>query len=422
MRILICLAAVFLAGGYRLAAAFQPPSAARSAITQGLPLTPQMFGAKGDGIADDTAPVAAWLGSGRPLFCTGTFKLTHAVAVDLKPDGGFFLQGAGRQLCKFLLATPSAGVTIRGGTPEQYHTPQVVMHDLSVAPAARLTGPALTIAYTGGSGSTDPTLDLRNIAIKPASDSFYAPTCLELDNVRNGVVQGVNCDGANGDWQPGSRGILIKGDSQPVELVLNASVTAFMDIGIALEGTWQGIAITEAACVGCRVGIKATASDNAGVWLRVLDSHFNVEDFGVEAVNIATVHATGNFIYLNDVGPSQARYHACFSLTMISQATQWAKLSGNACDGTQLKATPKYGVYIDSARKPGSFLMGDRIEGNSFYTLDWGVYLANTTSVYVGPNTYSFMGQGDIWNGSSGGGIFKNTRSPPDVPLVPGAN
>ena len=36
--------------------------------------------------------------------------------------------------------------------------------------------------------------------------------------------------------------------------------------------------------------------------------------------------------------------------------------------------------------------MGDRIEGNSFYTLDWGVYLANTTSVYVGPNTYSFMG------------------------------
>ena len=74
----------------------------------------------------------------------------------------------------------------------------------------------------------------------------------------------------------------------------------------------QGIAITEAACVGCRVGIKATASDNAGVWLRVLDSHFNVEDFGVEAVNIATVHATGNFIYLNDVGPSQARYHACF--------------------------------------------------------------------------------------------------------------
>ncbi len=398
--------------------AFQsPPPAARAAIAQGLPVTPQMYGAASDGIADDSAPIAAWLGSGHPLFCTGTFKLTRSVSVDLRPFGGLYLQGSGRQLCKFLLATPAAGLTIHGGTPNYTHTAQVVMHDLSLAPAATLTGPALTIAFTGGSGSTDPTLDLRDIAIKPTTDSVAAPTCVLLDNVRNGIVSGVNCDGAQSHWATGSRGIVVTGDSQPVELVIQGSVTAFMDVGISLEGTWQGIAITEAACVGCRVGVRATATDNAGVWLRVLDSHFNVEDFGVEAINIANVHATGNFIYLNDVAPSQSRYHACFSLTMLSQATQWATVSGNACDGTQLTGAPKLGVFIDSARKPGSFLMEDRIEGNSFYTLDYGVMLANTTSVYVGSNTYAFMSKGDVMNRGAGAGQFESTQAPPAVPL-----
>lgn len=422
-------AAAALAGALFAAAAggaaAAPPSAeaARAAaLAQGLPLTPQMFGAAGDGRTDDTAAIERWLSSGRPLFCSGTFRVTRGVTAALKPDGGLFLQGAGRQLCKIVLAAPTAGITVRGGTPDIYGTPQVVIHDLSLAPAAVLTRPALDIGYTGGSGSTDPTLDLRDVAVKPTAQAFYAPTCIRLTNVRNGVAAAINCEGRRGRYLPGSRGIAIAGDAQPVELTLRDVNTYFMDEGIALAGTWQGVSINEAVCVPCRVGVKATASDNNGVWLRINDSHFNVEDFGVEAVNIATVDVRDSFTYLHAVGASDAPFHACVSITMLSQATAWAKVQGNTCDGTQLPASPRYGVLFDSARPPSTFLTESRIDGNSFYGLEWGVFLKNATAVSVGANTYAAMTQGTIFNGSSGSGVFGNRALPKEEALPSGRN
>ncbi len=424
MRRLI-LAAVLILQPIAAAFALQgaPDAARATAITLGQPLTPQMFGAYGNGRGDDSAALVAWLGSNKPLFCSGTFRVTRAIAVDLKPGGGLSLQGAGRQLCKIVLAAPAAGITIRGGTPDIYDTPQVVLHDLSLAPAAVLAGPALTIAYRGGAGSTDPTLDLRNVAVKPMAQAFYAPVCIRLDNVRNGVAQMVNCEGHRGRYELGSRGIVITGDGQPVEITLRDIDTYFMEQGIAVEGTWQGVAISEAVCVVCRVGVRATATGNDGAWLRVLDSHFHVEDIGVETINIVNVNVVGTDTFLNDkAGFSTSPYRACISETMLSPATMWAKISGNTCDASQPTVSPKYGVYIDDARQPASFLMEDRIDGNSFFKVDWGIYLANAAAVAIGSNTYAFVTKGNVYNGPGGGGVFGNRQGPRDESLRDGTN
>lgn len=424
MRHLI-LIVVLLLWSVASAAALQgtPDNARATAIELGQPLTPQMFGAAGNGRGDDTAALTAWLGSNKPLFCSGTFRVTRAIAVDLRAGGGLSLQGAGRQLCKIVLASPDAGITVRGGTPNLYDTPQVVLHDFSLAPAAVLNGPALTIAYRGGSGATDPTLDLRNVAVKPMAQSFRASTCIRLDNVRIGVAQMVNCEGSRDGYKQGSRGIVITGDSQPVELTLRDIDLYFVEVGIAVEGTWQGVAISEAVCVFCRVGVRATATDNNGGWLRVLDSHFHVEDIGVETVNIVNVNVMGSYVFLNDkAGFSRSPYRACVSGTMLSTAIMWAKVSGNACDASLAKVTPLYGVYLDDAGKPGTFLMEDRIDGNSFYGVDWGIYLANAGAVAIGANTYVSVKQGEVFNGPSGSGAFANTRTAPDAPLRQGGN
>ncbi len=406
------------------ASAFAPKNDAGRAlaIAQGLPLTPQMFGARGNAIEDDSDAVESWLRSGSPLFCSGTFKLTRGMIVQLKPGGGLFLQGAGRQSCKILLAAPTAGLRIVGGRPDLYRTPEIVIHDVGLAPAAIMTRPALDIAFTEGSGATDPTLDLRDIAVKPTALPFFAPTCIRLDNARNGSVQGVNCEGRRGRYAPDSTGVAITGDAQPVELTLRDVNTYYMDMGIALSGTWQGVSINEAVCVACRVGVKAEASNNNGAWLRVNDSHFNVTDYGVETINIVNVDVFGSYVLLNQVGDSRAPRHACFSITMQSQATMWAKVANNACDGIAMPASPKVGVYMTSVRKPSTFLMESRIDGNSFYMLDWGVYLDNAAAVAIGQNTFAEMHEGRIWNGSSGSGVFANTLAPPDWTLRSGAN
>ncbi len=60
------------------------------------------YNADPTGGADATAAINSALASGNPIYCDGTFKVTGAIAYNIPKGRGVSIQGAGRQLCKFV--------------------------------------------------------------------------------------------------------------------------------------------------------------------------------------------------------------------------------------------------------------------------------------------------------------------------------
>jgi len=90
-------------------------------------LTEPPYNADPTGVGDATAAINDALASGKPILCSGTFKVTGAIAYNVPRGGGVSIQGAGRQLCKFV-DSYSGGDMFSLVLPasDQYATPQVV--------------------------------------------------------------------------------------------------------------------------------------------------------------------------------------------------------------------------------------------------------------------------------------------------------
>jgi hypothetical protein len=171
-------------------------------------VTPQMYGAVGNGVADDTAALTSALTSGYPVHLYGKFKITSAITINLAQGTSLQVMGAGQQYSQILLTTAGSHITvnIQYSPGNDVNTnAQVIMRDFTFIPVAAGIGAPVTasppvgmlnlIAYpvpaAGFIGITAFNALLDNISfLQDASDGF-AYVGLYLQDLRYSMFN--NC-------------------------------------------------------------------------------------------------------------------------------------------------------------------------------------------------------------------------------------
>jgi hypothetical protein len=421
--------------------------------------TPQMFGAIGDGTAVDTVAISAWLNSGRPLTCTGAFKIDAPVEVELPLHRGLLIHGTGRHGCKIILADKGR-LHIKGSLPAgsdlsinaQHGAPQIVIRDLGIEPASPMNGDgaspqenaAISISYpsarTGNpAGWTDPMLVIDNLSIIPADAirPTYFHYGLHLANVSNADIANVTCEGYRaGPIRLGSACIVYEGDASPVDTTIRNTRAYFVDSGIKLAGTWQGVHIYSPTIVATRVGVDVTSADNESTLLEIAGGEINVTDVGIQIRNTTRTYI--HDVHLNLFGASTRPDPACIKIAMTSGGNPLFNVHDNICETYQGAALAglKYGVQVTGAR-PGSlqhttgFIQGNifsnaRNRDNGLVPIHLG---PGTSDVTVGCNKYlgARTVDGVAWNvqnerGASQPGSPNSVACKPEMlPLGPSA-
>ncbi|MBM0207538.1 hypothetical protein JNW90_34590 [Micromonospora sp. STR1s_5] len=401
---------------------------------QGL-ATPQMFGAAGDGAVDDSTAVKAWLNSGRPLTCTGAFRVDSAVIASVGLGKGLHLQGRGRHLCRIILAERGR-IQIDADVPTGrdlnanalHSAPQIVIRDLAIEPAYPMSanqgpGPqssaALSITFPGAKtgnpgGWTDPMVLIDNLSIMPADAGKRAHIHygLHLSNVSNADLSNITCEGfRGGPIVPGSACIVYEGDAAPVDTRIRNAHAYFVETGIRLAGTWQGVHILTPTIVAARFGVSASSSDNDSTLLEISGGEINVSDAPILIRN--TTRTLIHDVHLNLIGTSTQPDPACIKLGMSSPANSQFSIHDTICEAYQSTASSgfKYGVHISSALPPGMYRTSGFIHGNLLSNagnrddLFVPVHLGpGTSDVVVGCNDYRSARSvaGTIWNVENG--------------------
>lgn len=400
------------------------PAQARPVQTPGTePATPQMFGAAGDGLGVDTQAIAAWLNSGRPLSCTGTFLIDSPVVATVTLGSGLFLQGSGRHGCRIVLAG-TGRLRIDAALPpgaelkanSLHGAGQIVIRDLGIEPAypmapspegAPEAGAALSIGFPGKrtgnpGGWTDPMVVVDNLSILPADTSreTYAHYGLHLSNVSNADVANVTCEGRREPIVTGSACIVYEGDAAPVDTRIRNAHAYFVETGIRLSGTWQGVHIQTPTIVAARFGVSASSTDDDSTLLEVSGGEINVSDVPILIQN--TTRTFIHDVHLNLYGVSTRPDPACIKLGMSSRANAQFTIHDTICEAYQGQASSgtKYGIHLSTALPAGSQRTSGFIHGNLFSNA--GRRDPRFVPIHLGPGTSDVVVGCNEYRGASG--------------------
>lgn len=115
------------------------------------------FGAKGDGIADDTAAMQRWLNAGGCVLPPGTHRLSAALNM---PVGSLHGAGMGETNLVWAAGAASSGIRVTSGS----NTSPTTISGLSLITEGDGAGTALLVNYSGNIGSTTPNVQPRTAA------------------------------------------------------------------------------------------------------------------------------------------------------------------------------------------------------------------------------------------------------------------
>lgn len=148
-------------------------------INDGAYVTPQMYGAVGNGTTDDTTALQNCFNSGKPIWLVGKFKITSAITVNIgvgQTINGLAVYGGGQQTSQILCANTAATITVNmfytAANNNLSANPQIVLRDFCTVATVANIGSKATFSVTTGIVSSGSFNGLWNLIGKLASGTL----------------------------------------------------------------------------------------------------------------------------------------------------------------------------------------------------------------------------------------------------------
>lgn len=266
------------------------------------------FGAKGDGVTDDTAAFQA------------AFSLSNTKPV-LIPAGDYVINSNLTATSRLVMIGSSSTLTrliFKGGsrivytpqTQEEYGThAQLGVYGITFLTETTNAQTCIEAAWTSGVGGTSSTVVVKDCNFSGSTPTTGWRYALDLDNARNTYFENVRIIGdRNNTPVTCTGGIRVGGMLSGTEHFFHGVRIFFVNNAVVVNQTVEGVYFTSCSFLRVNAGILADsqASGSMEPLILVTGCHFNVFGFGVYLKNYIQSIVKGCLIYNQPDGASFA--------------------------------------------------------------------------------------------------------------------
>jgi len=322
-------------------------------------------GATGNGSTDDTRAVQSAInavsGADALYFPAGVYKLTAPLTM---VGISIHLYGDGHRI-SILHWASTGGLTFSTTNIAQ----QLIVSDLTLETEVANGGTAISGSWPSIASSNNVGPAIRNVEILGTTSSAYWTRCIDLANAFNGEMH--DCFISSQGNRACLQGIRLTGNSTDFRMV-NCEIL-FVDTGVEIVDTTEGVEIVNFLIVSVRVGIYCHMSAPAPL-LNVSNSHISALAAAISIHNKPQASIQGNLLYQGAAG---------WLGIYLSPASGDARIGGNQCLDVSGESTPSgNGVVIAAAD-------GVVVVGNNFRHMTTGVWVqTGSTNTLVTNNVF----------------------------------
>lgn len=305
-------------------------------------VTPELFGAAGDGSADDTPYVQAAFNDGRPVYLPNKYKITAGIA----RTGNLYVFGRGRN--SGLIAAFTTGNAIGVWLPTAANPigsgGQLVLRDFAIMPAA--AGANMTALNVNGTasdaGSSEPEFFIQNVHVLPTSTSNYSGNGFLMSDLRNGVIDGCTIFGRYGNNGAGGAGIAFLAsspNSAPVRINIRNSEVSWWTYGItfnpysASSGTndIEGVHILSNTILACQYCIYGSSNDKSSAFINIQGNDLEFGIMGIRLSDWMQVRILNNYALADTSAGTGVAQYGIYNV-MNSSVSQYGWIAFNTVD------------------------------------------------------------------------------------------
>jgi hypothetical protein len=346
----------------------------------------QSFGARGDGVTDDTAAFQTALNSGIPLICQGTVKLTRLVTVT--NVNAALVGGSGVDGCTLLLTTNQSMVYFTETGNALRTSNKIRLEHIKVIPQTiitNVTGAPHTAAFDieypfGTAGTVNPDVYIHDVQVQPSAHTNYILNGVYINDVQTVHIDDVHVEGNRNAIDPTSNAIVINGTHAPTTLTIEHVLGDYLGAlvlapQVAATG-FQGIRVSKSDCVFCYYGVNAVGSlDGTSDYVSVDGLEGLYFQAVVAIANVGDVFITNNYGFLGNPQTGTITNPVCYLVNWtITPPINLSPgvVTGNHCDGAQASGFIGSRIGVDYGGN-GNTVLGAAVGPNMLSNLDIGV-------------------------------------------------